>query len=87
MKFSTPNLLDAESLSYFGFHLYLDYTVTWVTTRGSRFHKHTHRYMCLCVYVLCKPVYFFMFLFRYIIQIKERFYLTSLTFLAFLNAA
>jgi hypothetical protein len=28
-----------------------------------------------------------MFLFRYIIQITERFYLTSLTFLAFLNAA
>jgi hypothetical protein len=28
-----------------------------------------------------------MFLFRYIIQIKERFYLTSLIFLALLNAA
>jgi hypothetical protein len=75
MGFCTLNLLDGESPGYFGFHFYLDYMITWVATKGSRFHKHTDRYERLCVYVLCKTAYFFMFLFRYIFQIKERFYL------------
>jgi hypothetical protein len=85
MRFSTLNVLDGESLGYFGFHFHLDYTVTWVTTQGSRFHKYTHRYVYLCF--VQNSVIFFHIFFRYIIQIKERFYLTSLIFFAFLNAA
>jgi hypothetical protein len=86
MRFPTLNLLDGVFLGYFGTHFYLDYMVTCVTTQGPRFHRHIHRYMCLCVYVLRKTAYFFIFLFMYTIQIKERLYLTSLTFLALLNA-
>jgi hypothetical protein len=86
MRFCTLNLLDGESPGYLVFNFYLDYTITWVTTQGSRFHKHTHKFL-FGVYVLCKTAYFLMSLFRFIIQIKERFYLTLLIFFALLNAA
>jgi hypothetical protein len=73
MRFSTLNLLDGKSTGYFGFRFYLDYMVAWVTTQGSLLYKHTHRYMCLCLCAV-QNIVFFMFLFRYIIQIKERFH-------------
>jgi hypothetical protein len=86
MRFCALHLLDLESPCYFGLHFYLDYMVTWLTTHGSRSHKHTHRYVCLCVCVVQNGVFFHVFVQVYN-PITERFYLTSLTFLAFLNAA
>jgi hypothetical protein len=82
--FCTLHLLDGESPVYIVSHFYRYYKVIWVTSQGSPLNKHTHRYVCLCC---VKQPYFFIFLFWYIIQIKERVYLTSLTCLAFLNAA
>jgi hypothetical protein len=87
MRFCTLNLLHGESPGYFGFQFYLDYIVTWVTTQGCLLHKNTntHMYVCLCLCTVQKSG--FLFLFRYIIQIKVRLYLTSLIFVALLNAA
>jgi hypothetical protein len=67
-RFCTLNVLDEESPCYFGYHFYLDYTVTWVTTQVYLLHKHTNTHTRVRVFVCCaKQRVFFMFLFRYII--------------------